>query len=75
MKSWIVLIVLSSSLVTGCAGWTWQTKLPFPASPKLTFVRSDAPNGLPQRCLTREGALGLSIFFDELEAFKHAYNR
>lgn len=75
MKSWIVLIVLSSSFVTGCVGWTQMSRLPFPVSPKLTFIRTDGPNGLPQYCLTREGAMGLSIFFDELEAFKHAYER
>ena len=73
-RSWIVLIVLLTSLV-GCAGWQGESKLPFPTSPKLTFIRSDAPNGLPQYCLTREGASDLSAFFDGLEAFKRAYNR
>ena len=74
-RSWIASIVLSSSLVTGCAGWQGESKLPFPTSPKLTFIRSDAPNGLPQYCLTREGASDLSTFFDGLEAFKRAYAR
>ena len=73
-KSWIASIVLSISLA-GCAGWQGESRLPFPTSPKLTFIRSDAPNGLPQYCLTREGASDLSAFFDGLEAFKHAYKR
>jgi hypothetical protein len=73
-RSWIVSIVLSISLV-GCAGWQGESKLPFPTSPKLTFIRSDAPNGLPQYCLTREGASDLSAFFDGLEAFKRAFTR
>jgi len=65
----IVLIALSISLV-GCAGWQQETKPPFPASPKLTFVPMDT-----QRCLSRDDAKGLAIFFDQLEAFKHAYQR
>ena len=45
----------------------------FPSSPSLTFIKSGAPNGLPQYCLTRESASDLSAFFDKLEAFKRAY--
>ena len=70
----IASIVLSSSLA-GCAGWQGESRLPFPTSPKLTFVKSIAPNGLPQYCFSREGASDLSAFFDQLEAFKHAHER
>ena len=65
----IASIALSISLV-GCAGWQQETKLPFPASPKLTFVPVDT-----RYCLSRDDANGLAIFFDQLEAFKHAYRR
>ena len=74
-RYWIGSIVLASGDVAGCASWQGDSKLPFPTSPKLTFVRSDTPNGLPQYCLTREGASDLSAFFDGLEAFKRAYTR
>lgn len=65
----IVLIALSISLV-GCAGWQQETKLPFPASPTLTFVPVNT-----QYCLSSDDAKGLAIFLDQLEAFKHAYRR
>lgn len=76
LKSWIVLIVLSSSLVTGCVGWGRQVKLPFPESPTLVpiFV-SNTTTGAFRACLTREDAANLAAFFDKLEAFKHAYER
>jgi hypothetical protein len=65
----LVLIVLSISLA-GCAGWQGESKLPFPTSPKLTFVQVDA-----RYCLARDDAKSLAIFFDQLEAFRHAHKR
>ncbi len=74
MKSWIVLIVLSSSLVTGCAGWA-QRGLPFPLSPSLLFTPPDVSSDRKQYCLYPDDARRLAIYFDEIEAFKHAYER
>ena len=68
-RSWIVSTVLSISLA-GCAGWQGESKLPFPTSPKLTFVQVDT-----RYCLARDDARGLAIFFDQLEAFRHAHKR
>lgn len=74
-RSWIVSIVLCSSLIVGCAAWRpAPTTLPFPVAPQLHAIPgTDGDDGY--LCLSRDTAIALAKWLDKIEAFKHAYER
>jgi len=72
--AWIILALTLAHLVAGCAAVAppAPTTLPFPERPALRFYYIEAAGAV---CTNVPDASALATYFDELDAFAHAWHR